>query len=223
MPSLRKKTPPRLSNRKVQKHLDQMTSMEYHQSRAVYLVTLAEESGKTEKSVCAGYLRELSKANCADQKLYSLLKDRVRADVPELYGIRNLPAEFNPKDFFPSKAELHSQQTFGKNNELKSYTVLPVLFQIAVIVWKSGYLNTNNKEPETLAKLLPYWEAILSMTINLASVDFPALKLLPFDHDICKDPEEEKQIIANKNVLQNVCLLRYDMDLSAVQRYCGGK
>ena len=42
MPSLRKKTPPRSSNRKVQKHLDQMTNMTYHQSRAANCVTLAK-------------------------------------------------------------------------------------------------------------------------------------------------------------------------------------
>ena len=223
MPSSRKKTPPRLSNRKVQKHLDQIPSMAYHRSRAAKRVTLAKESRKTEESACAGYLRDLSKGNCADQKLYSVLKDRVQADAPELYGIRNFPAEFNPKDFFPSKAELHSQQTFGKNNELKSYTVLPVLSQIAVIVWKLGFMSTDDKEPETLAKLLPCGEATLSMISDLARVDFLVLKLLPFNHDIYDNPEEEKQTIANKKVLQNACLLHYDMDLSAVQRYCGGK
>ena len=83
--------------------------MAYHQSRAADRLTLAKELGKTEKSVCKGYLRDLSKGNRADQKLYSVLKDKVRADTPELYGIRNLPAEFNPKDFSPSKAELHPQ------------------------------------------------------------------------------------------------------------------
>ena len=83
------------------------------------------------------------------------MKDKVKTDAPELFGIQNLPAKYDPKDFFPSKAELHLQQQFNKNNELKSYTVLPVLSQIAVIVWKLGYLSTDNKEPETLAKLLP--------------------------------------------------------------------
>ena len=106
MPSSRKKTPPRLSNRKVQKHLDQMTNMVYHWSRAANRVPLARESGTTEKSVCAGYLHDLSKDNRADQKAYSNLKDKVKADV----RIRNLPAKSDPKDFFPSKAEIHLQQ-----------------------------------------------------------------------------------------------------------------
>ena len=66
MPSSRKKTPPRLSNRKVQKHLDQMTNMAYHQSRAADRVTLAKETGKTEISVCKGHSRDLSKGNRAN-------------------------------------------------------------------------------------------------------------------------------------------------------------
>ena len=61
------------------------------------------------------------------------------------------------------------------------------------------------------------------MISDLARVDFSALKLLPFNHDIYDDPEEEKLIIANKKVLRNACLHHYDMDLSAVQGYYGGK
>ena len=166
-------------------------------------------------------MRDLSKGNRADQKGFAVLKDRVREDASELYGIRNLPAEYNPRDYFPSRNELHSQQTFGKNNELKSYTVLPVVSQIAVIMWKSGYLSAD--DDKKLAKLLPCGEATLAMISDLARVDFSALKLLPLDHDIYDDPKEEALIIANKKVLRNACLLHYDMDLSAVQRYCGGK
>ena len=109
MPSSRKKTPLRLSNRKVQKHLDQMTNMAYHQSKAANRVPLAKESGKTVRSDCTRYLHDLLKGNRANQKGYSVLKDRVKADALDIYGIQNLPAKYNPKDSFPSKAELHSQ------------------------------------------------------------------------------------------------------------------
>ena len=47
------------------------------------------------------------KGNRANQKLYSVLKDIVKVDAPELYSIRNLLAKYDPRDFFPSKAELH--------------------------------------------------------------------------------------------------------------------
>ena len=86
---------------------------------------------------------------------------------------------------------------------------MPVLSQIAVIVWKSVYLSTDDNKPETLAKLLPCGEATLSMISDLARVDFSALKLLPFDHDIYDNPEEELRIVANKKVLRNACLLHY--------------
>ena len=87
MPSSCKKTPPQSSNFKVQKHLDQITRTAYHQRRAAHRVTIAKEVGMTENSVCAGYLQNLSKGNRADQKTYSVLKDRVRADAAELYSI----------------------------------------------------------------------------------------------------------------------------------------
>ena len=157
--------------------------MAYHQSKAADRVPLAKESGKTATSECTRYLHDLSKGNRADQKGYTVLKDRVKADAPDLYRIQNLPAQYNPKDFFPSKVELHLQHQFGKNNELKSYTVLPVLSQIAVVVWKSGYLSTDDEEPETLTKLLPCGKATLSMISDLARVNFSALKLLLFDTD----------------------------------------
>ena len=99
MPSSRKKTPPRSSNRKVQKHLDAFTNIVYHQSRVAHRVPLAKESGQTSTSDCAGYLRDLSKGNRADQKSYSVLKDRIKEDAAELYGIHNLPVAYNPTDF----------------------------------------------------------------------------------------------------------------------------
>ena len=126
------------------------------------------------------------------------------------------PGWYNPTDFYLSKEELHSQQSFGKNNLLTLYTVLPVLSQIAVSVWKSGYLGKTNDKPTTLAKTLPYRETTLSMLSNLSQVDFSALNLLPFDYDIFDSSEEEKTIIANKKVMKNAYMLHYDIDLSAV-------
>ena len=56
MPSSRKKTPPRSSNRKVQKHLNALTDIAYHRSRAADRVPLATKSGTTKISDCKGYL-----------------------------------------------------------------------------------------------------------------------------------------------------------------------
>ena len=118
---------------------------------------------------------------------------------------------------------MHSQQAFGKNNLLKLYTVLPILTQIAIIVKKSDYLSFVEEKPVNLVKSLPCGETTLAMLGNLWQVNFSALKLLPFDHDIYNIPTEEKLILANEKILQNACLLHYGIDLSAVQRYCGGR
>ena len=119
MPSSRKQTPPLSSHPKVQKHLNKLADMAYHRSKAADRVPLARESRKTNIGDCKRYLRDLSTGNRADQKVYSVLKDRVKDDALELFGLRNLPVEHDPKDYFPSKVDLHLQQQFSKNNELK--------------------------------------------------------------------------------------------------------
>ena len=74
--------------------------------------------------------------------------------------------------FYPSKVELHSQQAFGVNNLSKLYTVVPVMTQIAVIVWKSGYLDPARDEPAALATALPFGKTTHSMLYNLQRVNF---------------------------------------------------
>ena len=132
---------------------------------------------------------ELSTASHKDQKTFTKVKFKVKNNAQEISWVYNLPSKLDPKQFFPTKVELHSQQAFGKNNSLKSYTGLPVLTQIAVIVWKSGYLGSVKDKPTNLANALPCGKTTLAMLSNL----------------------------------RNACLLHYVMDLSAVQRYCGGR
>ena len=142
--------------------------MKFNQSRAAARVPLARELGQTSLEVSAGYLRVLSKGNCADKKMFSDLKDRGKEDTWEIYGLRKLLAQYNPRDFYPSKVELNSQQSFGKNNPLKLYTVLPFVSHIAVIVWESGYLSEDEGEPTALAKVLTGRETMIAMISNLA-------------------------------------------------------
>ena len=111
MPSSRKKTPPRSSNPKVQKHLNKMADMAYHRSKAADRLPLARESGKTNIGYCKRYLQDLSKGNRADQKVYSVLKDRVKDNALELYGIWNLPVIHDPKDYFLSKVSIRNNNS----------------------------------------------------------------------------------------------------------------
>ena len=45
----------------------------------------------------------------------------------------------------------------------------------------------------------------------------------PLNHNIYDNAEKEKQMLVNKLILRNACLLHYNMYLGAVQRYCGSK
>ena len=100
---------------------------------------------------------------------------------------------------------------------MKLYTVLSVISQITVIVWKLGYLSKDDNKPTALTKALSCRRTTLSMISNLAQVDFSVLKILPLDHNIYNDSEEEKTIITNEKFMRKACLLRYDIDLSTVQ------
>ena len=75
----------------------------------------------------------------------------------------------------------------------------------------------------SLAKALPYGEMTLLKLREYQRIDFTALQLLSVDYDTAKYESEEKAIVRNKKLLRDACLLHYDMDLSAVQRYCGGR
>jgi len=53
-------------------------------------------------------------------------------------------------------------------------------------------------------------------------IDFSALKLIPLDFDNETDTSSE-EIRNQKRILRDACLIHYNMDLSAVKRYCGGR
>ena len=72
------------------------------------------------------------------------------------------------------------------------------------------------------AAIFPNEKSSLALLTKLRRTDFSALQLQPFNYDIYDSPEEEARINDLKRELRDACLLHYDMNLSAVQRYCGG-
>ena len=78
-------------------------------------------------------------------------------------------------------------------------------------MWKSSYLSKDDSKLTALAVALPHGETTLLMVNNLVRLDFSALKLLLFNHDIYDNLEEEKKIIANEKVMNNACLIHYDI------------
>ena len=139
----------------------------------------------------------------------------------EVFKVKELPAGVSPKAMFPSKAELLHRRAFGKHVLCQSYTVEKSFSQIAVLLWKYAFVTeVCTTLVEAFGKV---GEVVYNKVHSLRNIDFSALQLLPLDWDIKENsPETEKQIQENKIVMHDVCLLHYDMDTEAVQRFCGG-
>ena len=130
-------------------------------------VPLLKLGGSTSALDSASYLRQFSKDNHKDQKYYAKMRDKVKAKAQEIFQVRNLSEKFEPTRFYLTKVESHSQQACGKITLSKLYTVVPVMTQIAVILWKIGYLDSARDESAFLAKVLPFSEMTHSMLNNL--------------------------------------------------------
>ena len=94
---------------------------------------------------------------------------------------------------------------------------------IAVVLWKSFSGLLDVKDSNNLAAILLNAQATLALLTKLQRTDFSALQLKPSDYDIYDSPEEEATINNLKKELRDACLLHYNMDLGAVQQYCGGQ
>ena len=116
-----------------------------------------------------------------DAKTYKHVKEQIDKFPEDIFSVNDLPPEVDPNEFYPTATELHQQRAFGKNNCLKSYNVTPNLANIAVILWKSGFLKheKNNKKEkasaeQTLALALPLGTEVLNKVKKLSRTDFSA-------------------------------------------------
>ena len=48
--------------------------------------------------------------------------------------VTNLPMKIDQAQFYPSSVELHKEQALGKKNPYRSYSVKPVVSNIAVLL-----------------------------------------------------------------------------------------
>lgn len=172
MPTRCFKLLPRLTNPLVWLLLTKMARMNYHRAWDTNCIPLAPLANVTEPASSVKYLCELLRGNLQDQNFFSIMKNNIKKDAAAIFSIKNLPQPINPAQF-PTKVESRSQQVFGKNHPLKLYTVLPLLTQVAVIVWKYGYLDSelDRHNSVTLAKLLLCGETTLAMLVELPSIN----------------------------------------------------
>ena len=135
--------------------------------------------------------------------------------------MKTVPAGILQKAMFPSKSNDLNRRAFGKYVSCQSYNVEKLFLQIAVLLWKYSFIT---KVCTTLLEVSgKVSEVVYNKVHSLRNIDFSTLQLLPLDWDIKEDsPDAEKAVQQNKIVMQDACLLHYDMDTEAVQRFCCG-
>ena len=126
-------------------------------------------------------------------------------DPMELFRVADLPTNIDPAQFYPSKAKLHQEQSFCKHNPYKLYSVAPVVSNIAVVLWKSGLLDSADSI--NLAAALPNGQTTFASWNKLQRTNFSTLQLMPFDYNIYDTLEVESTVNALKRELHDACLL----------------
>ena len=205
----------------VQSAISEIHALRRTQILAADKIPLALQQGSTPPDISMNYLRDLSNGMREDQTILANVKKTMTEHRSEFFKVANLPKHVTPATVYPPASDLAMANAFGKTNLCKSYCVCPNLLHIAVILWKSDFLDPT--ATTTLAAALPRGQTVLKKLRLLAKVDFRALQLPPLDYDADESQEIKDTIQRNKRTLRDACLLHYNMDLATVQRYCQGR
>ena len=200
--------------------LRKQCTLQEKQVKAAAAVTFADEP-TTSPEKAANLVKNLSNGMREDTMHYRSLRKDLEKDRRHLFKVENLPKNVKPEETYPSRAKLIRCRAFGKPCISKSYSVEKSFRQCCVILWKMMDDQSCNNLAEALGE---EGIAMLKKSRQHRRTDFSALQLLPFDWDIeDDDPAIEKKIMKYKRDLNDACLIHYDMDTEAVQRFCGGR
>ena len=218
--SKRRKTSPSMSIVSILQQ--KMTELRNKQVNDALSIPLAKKCNTSIKSANA-YVEKLSSCMREDQPALQEMKMLVKEHRREIFAVKKLPEGIKPEDTYASATKLATRRAFGKDCISRSYSVEKSLWHLSVRIWKNGYLDEN--DANNLAEVFgEVGEIVKKKVKNYKKIDFSALQILPLDWDIeDEDPEMEKRIQRQKTILQDACLIHYDMNLEAVQRFCGGR
>ena len=158
-----------------------------------------------------------------DQPALQEMKMLVKEHRREIFAVKELPEGIKPEDTYASATKLATRRAFSKDCISRSYSVEKSIWHLSVRLWKYEYLEES--DADNLAEAFGEVGTIVKKKVeDYKRYDFSALQILPLDWDIeDDDPEIEKRIQKQKTILQDACLIHYDMNLEAVQRFCGGR
>ena len=159
-------------------------------------------------------LESLSKNLRTDGKIFSAMA-KERKGNPKFWDPKELPEGSDPARVYPSKHELAKHTEFGKPHLNHAYNVLPELAQVIYLLFKSNVLGEEDEE--NIKIIYPDSRKLRAEMERLRHRDFRALTFFNFHG------EGQPDINRKREEMRLACLLHYDLDLAAVQRYCGGR
>jgi hypothetical protein len=124
-----------------------------------------------------------------------------------------LPPHIDPQTLYPTKSQLLNTTKFGKSHKKKMYKTQTSAAHILLPLLKSGFLPC-----ETICTIRaadPRANNLVDCWQQFRQIDFRRLQIPTFDW------ENENGVNRHKMRLRTAALLHYDLDLAAVQRYCG--
>jgi hypothetical protein len=129
------------------------------------------------------------------------------------YRRRHLPPHIDPLTLYPTKGNLLKTTKFGKSSKNHSFTVTPGFPQLLLPLLKSNMLSPALQA--TMRDTDPRVEFLFDAHEAFKRLDFQVLQLPTFQWD------SQKEVNRDKMRLRTACLLHYDLDVAAVQRFCG--
>jgi hypothetical protein len=205
---------------KVATILENQASLQKKQVMAARRVRIARIPN-TPPSMAKVHVQKISEGMRSDHTMLAAIKKKLVKDRKEIFAIKPLPKGIKPEHTYPSPVKLQKRRAFGKPNLSRSYCVTPSLWHVIVIVWKNVCKEVAQNIAIALGKR---GVRMLNKMRELRRVDFSALQIIPLDWNHEEEDQAEVKVIrANKRILQDACLIHYNMDTEAVQRFCGGR
>jgi hypothetical protein len=137
----------------------------------------------------------------------------IRDQQANQYKRLRLPPHIDPCTLYPTKAQLIHSTKFGKSHKQKMYKTQTTAPHILLPLLKSGFLSEvtiqviRQADPRT-KNLVDGWR-------EFRDLDFRRIRVPTFDW------ENEDGVNRDKMRMRTAALFHYDLNLAAVQQYCG--
>jgi hypothetical protein len=137
----------------------------------------------------------------------------VRDQQANQYKRLKLPIHIDPSTLYPTKAQLINSTKFGKSHKHKMYKTQITAPHILLPLLKSGFLSEPTIQTIRQADLRT--KNLVDGWREFRDIDFRRIRVPTFDW------ENEDGVNRDKMRMRTAALFHYDLDLAAVQRYCG--